>query len=43
MPSTTFFNLPEEKRERLLAAVRLTEHDPSLLGLSPHFLCVAAK
>ena len=30
-------------RERLLAAVRLTEHDPSLLGLSPHFLCVAAK
>ena len=22
MPSTTFFNLPEEKRERLLAAAR---------------------
>ena len=30
-------------RERLLAAVHLTELDPSLLGLSPHFLCVAAK
>ena len=30
-------------RERLLNAVRLTENDPSLLGISPHFLCIANK
>lgn len=30
-------------RERLLEMVRLTETEPSLLGMSPHFLAVARK
>lgn len=30
-------------RENLLTLVRLTEEEPSLLGLSPHFLAVAKK
>lgn len=30
-------------REKLLALLRLTEDEPSLLGVSPHFLCLARK
>lgn len=33
----------ESCRENLLALVRLTEEEPSLLGLSPHFLAVSKK
>lgn len=33
----------EACRENLLTLVRLTEEEPSLLGLSPHFLAVAKK
>jgi hypothetical protein len=30
-----------EQRERLLAAVRAVEHEPSLLGLGPHLMVLA--
>lgn len=30
-------------RERLLQIVRMTEHDPELMGMSPHFMVVARK
>jgi len=33
----------ESCRENLLALVRLTEEEPSLLGLSPHFLAVSKR
>lgn len=33
----------EATRQRLLQAVRLTEGEPSLLGLSPHFLCIGKR
>ena len=32
-----------ESRERLLRLVRMTEQEPSLLGISPHFLAVCQK
>lgn len=32
-----------ESRERLLRLVRMTEQEPSLLGISPHFLAVGRK
>ncbi len=32
-----------ESRERLLRLVRMTEQEPSLLGVSPHFLAVGRK
>lgn len=32
-----------DAREKLLDMVRLTESEPSLLGMSPHFLAVARK
>lgn len=32
-----------ESRERLLRLVRMTEQEPSLLGISPHFLAVGKK
>jgi SAM-dependent methyltransferase len=31
----------ETRRERLLAAVRAVEHEPTLLGLGPHLMVVA--
>ena len=30
-------------QQRLMEIIRLTENDPSLLGISPHFLCIAKK
>lgn len=36
------WELPES-RERLLRLVRMTEQEPSLLGISPHFLAAARK
>ena len=32
-----------ESRERLLRLVRMTDQEPSLLGISPHFLAVCQK
>jgi ubiquinone/menaquinone biosynthesis C-methylase UbiE len=33
----------EESRERLLDIVRITESEPEMMGMSPHFLVVARK
>ena len=33
----------EASRERLLDIVRLTESEPEMMGMSPHFLVVARK
>ena len=36
------WDLPES-RERLLKLIRMTEQEPSMLGISPHFLAVCKK
>ena len=32
-----------ENRERLLEIIHMTEHDPEMMGMSPHFLVVGRK
>lgn len=33
----------EDKRERLLEIIRLTEHEETMMGISPHFIVCAVK
>ena len=35
--------IDEDKRERLLEIIRLTEHEETMMGISPHFIVCAVK